>query len=86
MFVLHLMAYKWGGDAPFPSYAVLAERMGVTDKQARRYAQNVEAKGYLKRKTRAWVRSNSFDLMPLFDELNAMAKAEISNKLKKNAA
>lgn len=65
MFVLQLMAFKWTGNAPFPSYKTLARRMGVTDKMVRRYAANLEAKGYLKR--RAQIGStNTFDLKPLF--------------------
>jgi hypothetical protein len=39
MFVLQLMAFKWSEEAPFPSYTTLAKRMGITDKQARRYAK-----------------------------------------------
>ena len=65
MFVVQLMSYKWTAAAPFPSYKTLARRMGVTDKMVRRYAANLEAKGYLKRRTRTG-RTNIFDLKPLF--------------------
>lgn len=65
MFVLELMAYKWSEDAPFPSYKSLAARMGVTDKMVRRYAANLEGKGYLQRKARIGS-TNTFDLSPLF--------------------
>jgi hypothetical protein len=41
MFVVHLMKYKWGEDAPFPGYKTLARQMGVSDKMARRYAIRV---------------------------------------------
>lgn len=68
MFVLQLMAFKWSEEAPFPSYGTLALRMGITDKQARRYAKALEDKGFLTRKARIGS-SNSFDLQPLFDAL-----------------
>lgn len=71
MFVLQLMAFKWNENAPFPSYATLAKRMGITDKQVRRYAKALEDKGFLQRTARIGS-SNSFDLQPLF---NALAKA-----------
>src|ERR1700722_5875538 len=32
MFILHVMSFKWGERAPFPSYATLAKRMGTGPK------------------------------------------------------
>jgi len=78
MFVLQLMAFKWSEDAPFPSYTTLAKRMGITDKQARRYAKALEDKGFLNRTARIGS-TNSFDLQPLFD---ALAKAHLSTNLR----
>lgn len=68
MFVLHLMEFKWDADAPFPGYATLAKRMGISDKMTRRHAQSLEAKKYLKRELRVGL-TNRFDLSPLFDAL-----------------
>ena len=65
LFVLHLMEFKWDSKAPFPAYRTLAARMGVSDKMARRHAQSLEVKGYLKRKKRKGT-TNRFDLNPLF--------------------
>ena len=65
MFVLQLMAFKWTGEDPFPSYKTLARRMGVTDKMVRRYAAKLEGKGYLKRRAQIGG-TNTFDLKPLF--------------------
>lgn len=84
MFVLQLMAFKWGEDAPFPSYSTLATRMGITDKQARRYAKALEDKGFLKRTARIGS-SNCFDLQPLFDALAAALKASKQLNLMKAA-
>ena len=71
LFVIHLMEFKWDAAAPFPGYKILAERMGVSDKMARRYAQSLEAKGYLRRQVRTG-QTNLFDLTPLFDALLKM--------------
>jgi hypothetical protein len=76
MFVLQLMAFKWSEEAPFPSYTTLAKRMGITDKQVRRYAKALEDKGFLIRTPRIGS-SNSFDLQPLF---NALANALTATK------
>lgn len=62
MFVIQLMATP---AALTPSYRSLASRMGVTDKMVRRYAANLELKGYLLRRTRSG-KTNLFDLTPLF--------------------
>ena len=81
MFALELMAYKWSENAPFPSYKSLAARMGVTDKMVRRYAANLEGKGYLVRGARIGS-TNTFNLNPLFA---ALAAALEEDKLLKPA-
>ena len=68
LFVLELMTFKWTADAPFPSYDRIAKRMNITDKMARRYAQSLEAKKYLKREKRRG-QTNRFDLTGLFEAL-----------------
>jgi DNA-binding MarR family transcriptional regulator len=68
MFVLHLMEFKWDERSPYPSYKVLAKRMGVSDKMVRRHAQTLETKKYLRRVARIGA-TNEFDLTPLFDAL-----------------
>lgn len=70
LFVMHLMAFKWDHEAPFPSYRRLAQRMGISDKMVRRYAAQMESKGYLKRISRIG-RSNTFDLTPLFEAVRS---------------
>ena len=75
LFILHLMAFKWGEDAPFPSYKTLAKRMGVSTKMVRRHAQSLETKGYL---VRLFQRggTNRFFLNPLFDKLNETLESD----------
>ena len=68
LFVLELMSFKWTEAAPFPSYKRIAERMNVSDKMVRRYAQNLEAKSYLRRQVRK-SQTNMFDLTGLFNAL-----------------
>jgi hypothetical protein len=68
LFVLQLMTFKWDDAAPFPSYGRVAKTMGVTDKMARRYAQNLQKKGYLVRRFQKRA-PNKFDLTRLFDAL-----------------
>lgn len=80
MFVLELMSYKWTESAPFPSYKSLAARMGVTDKMVRRYAANLEGKGYLRRYARIGS-TNTFDLSPLFAAIVAAMEDEKKTKL-----
>lgn len=75
LFVLHLMAFKWDENAPFPGYKILATRMGISDKMVRRYAKDLETKGFLRRQIRIG-RTNRFDLTPLFDKLRDANREE----------
>lgn len=59
--------------------------MGITDKQARRYAKALEDKGFLIRTARIGS-SNCFDLQPLFDALADAIEAEKQPKAVKKAA
>jgi hypothetical protein len=68
LFVLHLMSFKWNEAAPFPTYKRIAGYMGVSDKMARRYAQSLQRKGYLRRQFRTRA-TNAFDLTDLFNAL-----------------
>jgi hypothetical protein len=68
LFVLQLMTFKWEHAAPFPSYSRLAKAMGVTHKMTRRYAQQLQRKGYLRREFQNQD-TNKFDLAGLFQAL-----------------
>lgn len=80
MFVIHLMNFKWDKNAPFPSYKILAERMGVSDKAVRRHAQALESKKYLLRIQRIGG-TNKFDLSKLFDALLEVKRKPKRRKL-----
>jgi len=73
MFVIHLMYYKWSPDAPYPAFKSIASSMGVSDKQARRYAQSLETKKLLIREFKVGA-ANRFDLTPLFRALERHRK------------
>jgi hypothetical protein len=81
LFVLHLMEFKWGSEAPFPGYKKLSSRMGVSDKMVRRYAQSLETKKYLQREKRVG-QTNQFDLTLLFDALSKVAEVDKKSKVK----
>jgi hypothetical protein len=71
MFVLQLMTFKWDASAPYPTYATLAARMGVSEKMVRRYARNLERMGLLRRRFQKRA-ANRFDLSMLFDAVAKM--------------
>ena len=68
LFVIHLMDFKWGEEAPWPSYRTLARRMGVSVKMVRRHGQSLATKGYLFREVRR-ADTNRFHLNGLFRAL-----------------
>jgi len=76
-FVLALMFFKWDTRRPYPSYATLAERMGISVSYARDIARKLERKGLLLREVRQGA-PNQFDLQPLFDALAKHVEAEIA--------
>jgi hypothetical protein len=68
MLVIHLMAFKWTVDAPFPGYRTLAKLMGCSPKMVQRHAKALERAGYLKREMRTG-QTNKFHLDGLFRAL-----------------
>jgi DNA-binding MarR family transcriptional regulator len=74
MFIVHLMQHKWGADAPYPGYKMIAKRMRVSDKTARRLAKSLEDKKYLVREVRQ-ANTNRFHLTKLMGALVALKNA-----------
>ena len=72
MTVLHLISHKWGADAPFPSVATIAQRMGLKASSVRAHLRQLEKKGVLKRQYRVGT-TNRFDLAGLFKKLEELA-------------
>ena len=79
MFVIFLMKHKWDEAAPFPSYQRIARMMGVSHKMARRYAANLEKKGYLERERYPSL-SNRFHLSKLFGALEGVVAETRRNR------
>ena len=75
IFVIHVLRYKWDLRNPFPSFARIAEQMGISTESARRLGRSVETKGLLKRINRQG-RSNVFDFTGLFEKLVELKLSE----------
>lgn len=73
LLVIQLMRHKFDREAPYPGFARLAKRMGVTSTAVRGYARSLERKGYLRREMRTSL-TNKFHLEPLFDALEKLLK------------
>ncbi len=77
--LLHLLDFWWQPkDMPWPTKKTIAERMGVADKTVQRAIATMEAEGLLKRadryKAHGGRTSNRYDLEPLVNRLEAIAK------------
>jgi hypothetical protein len=84
MFVVHLMQYKWTSDAPFPSYKTISTQMNVSIKSARRFAQQLQGKGYLHREMRVG-KTNRFHLTKLMEALVVLRTAQLAEQRKLKA-
>ncbi len=65
-------------NMPFPSMATLARRLGVSERQVQRAVARLVKDGIIakvKRRTHGIIASNAYDLSPLVDLLNEVAKA-----------
>jgi DNA-binding MarR family transcriptional regulator len=85
MLILQLMKYKWDENAPRPSFATLAQRMGITDTAVRGHARQIAKKGLLRRINRIG-RPNLFDLTPLFDALEKLLDEDEVSRSRINQA
>lgn len=47
VFLIHLLSFKWGSDAPFPSQETLALRMGMSSRRVRQISKDLEDAGYI---------------------------------------
>jgi hypothetical protein len=79
LFVLQLMVHKWDAKAPFPSYRLVAKRMGVSVEYARSISRGLERKRYLNRILRIG-KTVKFDLNPLFGVLAENARKHLTEK------
>jgi hypothetical protein len=68
LLIIHLMSYKRSRGLPRPSYAKLAERVGISAVHCRRVLRSLEARGFLIR-VPSQGGNSSFDMTPLFTKL-----------------
>lgn len=76
LLLIHIFSFKWDAGLPFPAISTLATRMGVSERQVRKLLAAMESgAGVIKRIERTG-RSNSFDLQPLFEKLEAAVRTK----------
>jgi DNA-binding transcriptional regulator YhcF (GntR family) len=77
--LIELVGTWWKkSELPFPSIKTLATRCGVSERQMQRAIKSLERLGLLKRvkrRDKGIIASNSYDLQPLAEVLNEIAKA-----------
>jgi hypothetical protein len=78
LLLIHLLTYWWeSGRNPYPSKAVLARRMGVSERQIQRYVSDLTGMGFIRRR-RENIRTKggrsvvSFDLSGLVEKLRGL--------------
>lgn len=75
--LLHLCEFWWSQERrPYPSKAVIANRIGIEPKQVQRILRDLEKRGYIQRNPRYNGRaqtSNEFDLTGLTQALKKLA-------------
>lgn len=79
LLILVQLAASWWkkGELPFPSMRTLAIRCGTSERQVLRAVNRLEEVGMLsrvKRRSKGVIASNAYDLSPLVDVLNEVAK------------
>ena len=81
LLLIHLLTYWWeSGKNPYPSKAVLARRMGVSERQIQRYISDLIKNGFLRRKREDLLSKSgrfilSFDLSGLVEKLRSLDKS-----------
>ncbi len=80
VFTIHVWRFWWTERDPYPSLRTVAEKMGVTWRQAHRYAQSLESKQLLRITHRLDDKqgrmTNEYDFSPLIEKVIAMVPAK----------
>ena len=84
MFITHLISFKWDDKMPFPGLSTIADKMNVSHISVRKYARDLENRGFLVRKMRKGL-TTRYDLNPLFEALEKKLaetkKADVESKM-----
>ena len=82
--LLQIVASWWKKDEmPFPSMATIANRSGISERQVQRAIKSLQQKGYVqisKKKIKGMIASNVYDLSPLLETLETVAKHFVNKK------
>lgn len=81
VFLIHLLDHKWDANDPYPSMGLLAKKMGLTRRGARKIASSLEGRKLIRRGSSA-SKSNSYNLQPLFDALHKMMDEDAKKEVK----
>ncbi len=80
LFTIHVWQHWWSDRDPYPSLRTIATRMGISVRQAKRYVESLEAKGYLRVVERflsdGSQTTNEFDYSPLIRAVVSAARAD----------
>lgn len=81
--ILHLMDSKWDSDHPKVKSKIIAERMGISVPQLKRYIRNLERLG-LQSSYDPSERMYTFDLDVLFEKFADTAESVLTERMKSN--
>ena len=80
LFTIHVWQHWWSDRDPYPSLRTIAARMGISVRQAKRYVESLEHKGFLRVVERflpdGSQTTNEFDYSPLIRAVVAAARAD----------
>lgn len=80
LFTIHVWQHWWSDRDPYPSLRTIASRMGISVRQAKRYVESLESKGFLRVVERflpdGSQTTNEFDYSPLIHAVVKAARAD----------
>ena len=80
VFIVHIWQYWWTDRDPYPALKSIADKMGTSLRQARRYAESLKDKQLLKVRERRMPElgqvTNEYDFSPLLRALLALSSSE----------
>ncbi len=80
LFTIHVWQHWWSDRDPYPSLRTIAARMGISVRQAKRYVESLEGKGFLRVIERflpdGSQTTNEFDYSPLIRAVVNAARAD----------
>lgn len=79
LWAIHVWEYWWTGHDPYPALSTVAEKMGVSRRQAQRYAESLREKGFLETNVRVLEgvgqSTNEYDFTPMLRAIRQHIKS-----------